>query len=708
MDEEFIDRLREQENPFNDFVHAPANGRGRGPVHVPEINQQIQKTLHSAVRWYLSAKLDDLPADGEVPVDPPYSGMILILGKRGAGKTHLLEHGLIDTQTGGLLVAPRSFDPQRPFPEYVLHQLVQRLQGEQESRSTLIATADWLTRRILADGVAAMPETDWATFLTIAQPGWNGWKRRLFPALSSWAEPMQSQRRDLIARLTGDSAANSLLDICDVARLSVERVQQLARLHVKSSCSTEAIGEEIRRQLYGQLIDLAFSRDRDRTAIVDFLLTGFAEIRTGELAPSRGTLVEELLRALVDVQLLAGRPVILAFDALESLLGQPPEPVRCEAFHTGLAELVECVSGLPVFVFAERGHWERLQPTFRSEYAMQRWQRGIPVYRQGTVNRLDMPEIDVAQLSDLVSARMRPLQTAAMNRDPVDEESLWPFSRTDLEAISRNGQAEAPPLRQAIQQLRDCYEQLVFRNGEAAPAQALASAVEAGDSAAKSEPPKRELLTEELQRMWKSEFRVSERKLENNRLAALSDELHAGLGEWLACLKDDGVDCDGWRLNRIQNTLTGRHATYGQAFALRWSNADSEEECGIALLLGMGGGMPRDLESKLEMTAGSSRLVSSMRILWPRETDSDESACEQLPPASRAVWDEHAAKAHFSSRLDVLSTEALASWLTILSLRRTLAEREDVSGEVFRHFLIEQTQSLLRVVVPDPQESPLP
>ena len=97
------------------------------------------------------------------------------------------------------------------------------------------------------------------------------------------------------------------------------------------------IGDQIRRRLYLDLVELAF--DPRREEISEFMLDGFTEVKS-RVPPSRDTLVGELLHAVLDLQLLCGRPVVFVFDALETLLHDPPELERSSAFTRGLADVI--------------------------------------------------------------------------------------------------------------------------------------------------------------------------------------------------------------------------------------------------------------------------------------------------------------------------------------------------------------------------------
>ena len=69
--------------------------------------------------------------------------------------------------------------------------------------------------------------------------------------------------------------------------------------------------------------------------------------------PQRETLVDELFQALVELCLLAGMPVVFAFDALETLLGDPPDGKLCHPFFKGLADVLDSHRGIPFLLLAE-------------------------------------------------------------------------------------------------------------------------------------------------------------------------------------------------------------------------------------------------------------------------------------------------------------------------------------------------------------------
>src|SRR5205807_5530936 len=184
----------------------------------------------------------------------------------------------------------------------------------------------------------------------------------------------------------------------------------------------------------------------------------------------------------------------------------------------------------------------------------------------------------------------------------------FPFAEEDLMRIARSGGNE-PPLRQALQALRDRYEELV--NGM--PARE--------ERPGEKEPPAARQngnLIELLESCWQREQRAARRRVEGGGLGALADELHAGISKWLECLIAEGTATDSGRPTAVSNTTLGAHPTFGQVTKVQWMSANSPEDIGLGLLLGERKGMPRDLETKLKMIASLPRPFETLVLLWPR------------------------------------------------------------------------------------------
>lgn len=691
---ELWDALREWENPFNDFVHAPVGGRARDVAHVPEINGDAQQKLCAAVARYRRCELPikgwEQPGptspsalgNGATPAAPdvPYSGLVLVLGKRGAGKTHLLSHGMTDRQTGGLMVSPRQFEPRRPFAEYVWHQLLLTLQAEPTQRSTLVQLADWWARRVVTNAFASFSDPDWIAWLVHAQPHWRGWRTWLSPALSWWGETLRARRQEWVVTWQ-DASFPTLHEAAIAAELPLESIRQLAESHILRCQPTNTIGDQLRQRLYLQLIAAACTREPG--PLLDFLVDGYAELESAALA-SRGTQVEELLQGLADLLLLFGRPVILAFDALETLLGQPPEPERCERFHSGLAELLDRIPGLPAFVFAESGYWQLIQKHF-SEYAVQRWQRGIPVRRAGTISRLVLPELDRAAMNRMVAARLQPLLRRSLGRDPVESERYLPFAEQDLASILGD-RPEPPPLRQVLLALRDRYEKLVFGGPDEPDGPRLAV------------PP-----AQTYGALWPGCLRESERRIEDCRgqWSLLCDDFYSGMRLALAALRAAESEIDGWQLREVEVLPSGTHPTYGQYVSMVWQQGTTVARLGVSLLLGSGSGLPKDLKTKLAMVQGSRPDVAQLRVLWPRDQDSHLAAWEQLPPATRELWERAmATPAAGRIELQVISPLSLAPWLAVGAMQRRLGDGPSPAAASDDRASSEQIVSQLRAAWP--------
>src|SRR5438128_281060 len=79
-----LERLRQRANPFDNLVR-PANApAGFGELHVPEIHRAERERLLRVVDGFRLKKYA-----GHVDLHPTRA--VVVVGPRGAGKTHLLE-----------------------------------------------------------------------------------------------------------------------------------------------------------------------------------------------------------------------------------------------------------------------------------------------------------------------------------------------------------------------------------------------------------------------------------------------------------------------------------------------------------------------------------------------------------------------------------------------------------------------------------------
>lgn len=678
-----IAHLREYDNPFDDYVQPRQVTSASRRSHVEEVNQEVIEKLEAVAARYRAVALDRRP--GAASEDVPRSGVLVVYGKRGAGKTHLLLHVLQSPQMPALAVAPAHYEPHRPFREYLLHQLVRRLQNESdEGAGTFHDLANWFARRVVAQALSAMSETEWLRYN--APPD----RSDFLAALLGWGtQPLVDEKRTFIEKLTSESGL-SVAEICEDRSQDPQVVERLALQYVDDTEPRRTIADQIRRRLYLELVRLAF--DPEHEGIFDYLLDGYTHVEARN-APSRETLVEELLRALIELFLLSGNPVLFAFDALETLFHDPPDEKRCHPFFHGLADVIDAHRGIPFVIFAESSHWEQVQ-RFLSWYAENRLKQGVLTRGFGSLSEMRMPEITEGILRQIVSRRMEPLLAGASFDGDAVPPAIFPFNDEQLSEIAREPE-NAPPLRQALQQLRDLYEHSVFgRPGGMHPLPG--SNGQDGHSGP--------LVSETLAMIWHRALRTWRRRLESQQPLSYADSLHRGVSRWLECLRDEGTSVSGWNVAEVENDIVGHHPTYGQCVRCTWANGAHRREVGVAFLLGQGTGMPNDLRAKLTMMAAGDMPVDELVILWPRDNVLPGPGHEHLPAGTRGVWDELAnGTTAMRVKLQVVAFhEQLAPWL-VLSDWETLLEDhdEDVPADPANHFVIEQTGSLCSLIAPN-------
>jgi hypothetical protein len=675
---DLLARLREHDNPFDDFVQTRSPGGSFRRRHVPAINRAVFEKLLSAIgRYQLDSQLDpqSLLLD-----DVPRSGVLLVLGPRGAGKTHLV-HALRLHDLKALVVTPTHYEPHRPFAEYLLQLLVRSLQDESfaASRSSLARLADWFARQAAVQALYGMTETEWLARLS--QQGWSFWR-----ALFGWSSRAAAHERELLTRSLLDENCRSVHDVSRLREHDLSDLREIALRQVGQSETGRTIGAQIRRGLYLRLAELAF--DGDTAPVFEFLFDGFTQA-SAEASPSRETLVEELLAALTELFILAGTPVVFAFDALETLLSDPPDEKRCHAFFRGLAEVLDSHRGLPFFLFAEAGHWQQAQ-RYLSSYAQQRLQQGVPTRGHGSLWQINLPTVTALDLEQLVAARLAGL-LEPLNGQPAEQARLGPFRPEDLAAIARSG-ASTPPLRQMLQALRDVYQERVFGEGrQAVPIVPIEPARPDGVSAA---PPI------DLKEIWQREVKAAQRRLEAEGMAAQAGSVLVGLQKWLDYLAAEGVQARGWSAARSEIVTFGNNPTYGQLVRCTW-HGEEEREMGIAFLLGKGSAMPRDLKEKLKMMVSSKPVVERLLILWPHESESTADASQQLPAATGKVW-EDMVTGSLRSRVWLRNIEPgkLAVWLAIERWEAAARGEGSIAAATLGHFLAEETSELFWLLAP--------
>jgi hypothetical protein len=248
--------------------------------------------------------------------------------------------------------------------------------------------------------------------------------------------------------------------------------------------------------------------------------------------------------------------------------------------------------------------------------------------------------------------------------------------------------AEVDVVRTALLRLRDRYDQLILpENGriESRPSDDLP----VPDQAVAATQ-----LADSLRRGWEDSAASGRRRLQALRRAALAPELHASLGRWLELVA--GQEVAGWTLAECHSSVPfGDHPNFGIVTILAWRHADGHH-CRVAVgpILGEGRSMPKDLEVKLSALTQRPPLAEQLVVLWP--LGEGTIAPEQLPPASRQIWDQRSV-----GRAVALCPLLLTDFAWLLGFPEWLAAQTAAAGrDELRAFVLERTEFLLRDLVP--------
>ena len=680
VSDELIVYLQRHNNPFDDYVHPQGVSKRLNSTHVVSVNDDVAATLLAAVDQY---RLNWQEAQAGKELDVLWSGVIVVFGKRGEGKTHLLHHELASAEA--VVVAPTEFETYRPFREYLLVQLIARLQRDPPHRSDLVNLAQWFTRRLLIHAITSLSEIEWVS-LCQSHDDRSDW----LPLTSKTSRHWEHERVQLLEELE-NGAPQPIRDLCLTQEQSTNFLYQLALGHVQRTEPDRTAAQQLRARLYAEFVEIAF--DPKRTEIFDILLGSADGLPADGTSPvSRSTLVDERLSCLVEMFVLYGRPIVFAFDGLELLLQDPPDKQRCQAFHNGIAQLIDIRPGIPFFIFAEEGHWQHSAKHF-GNYASQRFERGIPVPGRGAINRLDLKPIDTEGLIEIVAARLRPLlEDSPIGKGLAGDQRIRPFQTEDLSGVlqARHGAGnDAPSLRVILQQLQKQYENLVFNRNP----------LVVGPAPADVESDLR-ISSDELEALWERETSKAERAIARTTLVSSAAAIYQGVRNWLECLIADGISLDGWVPMSGENVTFGNELRYGECIRCRWEQDRREHRHGLAFFLAGGRGMPMDLSAKLSMMQSADRVADSLLVLWPR-AEAIEPAHESLPAATAEVWNNFS-KSKQASRLKLQSIEAtqIAPWLALAGFRRLAVEERSISLDVFAHFVNEKMASYRRYVTP--------
>jgi hypothetical protein len=679
---QWLSFLKGKDNPFDVFVAARHADAEFSRYHVPAVHSEVLGDLVAVIERYRPARL-------QWESDLPRSGVVVVLGSRGSGKTHMVHALGRSMDPPRVLVTPSIFEPHRPFIEYLLQQLVRHFQKECEDRSrgTLDLLADALARQVIVQALHGLTEVDW--LCRNVKGRWRLTNPQFLTSFLGLGTHRLVDRKRLLILDLEQRDIPTILEVCRQHEQDPTELRRIALQHVHEAEPGHTIAGQIRRGLYTHLVGLAFGEPREE--VYDFLLDGYTQVEA-RAQPARETLVDELFQALVELCLLARMPVVYAFDALETLLSDPPDPKLWQSFSRGLADVLDSHRGIPFLIFAEHGNWQQGQSAI-SPYAQQRFQQGvIRVPGRGSLSTLALPPVSVAGLRQIVAARLRPLRVEFFGEDQGETPDIVPFQDGDLKKTSRTQEGDEPPLRQALQALRDRFEELV--NGRSAGLVAPAMSVSSTTDSA--------LIMEQLEQTWKQQQRAANANVSRNGYNGLANDLHAGLRQWLDFLIAEDAGTSAGKPTAAANKIVGGHPTYGQATRYTWREGERSRDMALGFLLAGGAGMPRDLEAKLALAAATRDPVDLLVILWPKGPDLPEPVHESLPRGSRDVWTQYEKRGVTCKvLLRCVAADSLICWLALppwlAQSHNTVAQ---VTSDVLRHFVAEQTISLLPLLAP--------
>ncbi|ETX05581.1 hypothetical protein [Candidatus Entotheonella palauensis] len=674
--------LRGEDNPFDTFVAGQEADDDFFNFHVPELHQPVMETLCLAMERYRRP-------DYRIRQDLRQSRAVIIRGARGAGKTHLL-HAL-QRRDGAreLLVRPRYFDKQYGFAEYLLKELVAAIVTPDDTAPAVLQNPlDWmaeaLTRRMLVEVLRSLSPQQWLY--------WTGVPHSLGIVLGFKWRRACGWRHDLILQLSGSTELSSLPELCLQYGLSPERARDLLTEFIEQRDTGSNARIRMRRQLLRCLADVALHHNREPLA--DFLEDGFAKLHGG-LAPSRTELVDDLLRALIEIITAAGVAIVYAFDNLERLF----KPVgqfdlqTAQSFFAGLAQMIDGIPGMLFMIYAETGMWEDCTREAIDSFAEARLLQGVRLRDHGIVNVMELESPSPEQLTILVQRRMQPLLQHVPEGDELD--LIFPFQSEDIHHIA----ASPDVLRTMLRRLLVRYDEIVL--GTASPHDF---------SAPEPSPPKVEKTQAQVERevlapQWEFSLQEAKHRLDHSPRSALASELHGSMRQWLQMFAGRQDALIGWQLKQVESARIGHHPTYGEITVCHWSVAEGQDlhRVGIGTILAQGPGLQRDLQVKLEMFNEQPRQADELIMLWPDRAP--EFSVDNLPAGTRKIWEDYH-HGHPARNIGV-STDALiwllgfGQWLGIV-LERQSAEWP---SDAVAHFVHAQTASFLSQLLPSYHET---
>jgi len=663
-----LDFLKGKENPFDSLARPQRLDDNFLDVHVPELLASERSLLLQIMDHY---RVEEYTRTADLPA----TRVVMVLGERGTGKTHLLQSlSYREDGRSQIVVRPSYYDANLPFEEYLLAQLVATLAAEDEVyRSRPIEDiAAALTRRLLRQAIRALAPTE-RLFALCRQPRWQ-----LGLLLGGVDRECQVFDRVVDALETGGPP--DLPQLVRRHELEPEQCFRLIRGHLQRYEVGADLLAVLRRRLYGAMAQSALLGQSEPL----FRLLEGEYTETVSASSTRFEIVSRLLHAVTEVCALVRQPIIFAFDNLERLFSphghMDGDLVR--AFFNSLAQGVDNTKGLLLLLFAETGLFEKAVP-YMDSFARDRLEQGVPVFGKGPINQIRLKPPTVEEIEVLLKSRVGRL--LGKSHRAAELPQCFPFEEKFLASAVSGYQS----LRNTLLRLRNEYSARVYG---LAPAEERRGGINWENL---------------LETTWQDQLAAAGRKLEG-ALASHMQKLHAGL----ACMLEPllPLALDGWLLTRVQaTTAVGDNPTYGVVSLLAWErrdevavNGDSVFNLGVGFLLARGPGMPVDLASKFDFFRRPAK-GDHLLIFWPGSNDREDIA-NALPPATRAVWEQSRYKKKTTlRRMQINELGMLVAFPEWLNAVQAAAE-EPVPQEVLQAFVKERFQSFFQLIAPPAPE----
>ena len=592
----FVPNLRSHKSPFLEVVERNQPSDNFENHLIKAINHDAFESLRDIIKYYKCTP------EGHAPMG---SGVVAVIGNKGNGKTHLVHR--LSRERVGVQITPPRYDSARDFLEQLLGRLTQTLIESQQAKDRVLEDlANWFTREALVEALDTMSPHKWLCYSS-GKSTWRVIRDTLFPFFLGDTET----KRKFVIKDLKDKVDIHI--ICREHGLPPSVLHRIARTHILEAEKGAGIQVEIRRALYLQLVDFAFTEDVK--PLYDFLSDGFATIPSAKYV-SRSELSVALFGAVTTLFRLSGRPVYVVYDALESFfLVNPDEKAR--EFFKGIAATIEDSNiVVPFFLFAERSYYLTTLNRSADAYVRQRLEQGINFCNSKKPHQIELKLKDWTQIQELVEQRMKHFLSVALDDVQITHDlSLGPFTSAQIRhAAMQSDGSTLYPLREIIQRLNQRYQQLIDPDTIV--------------------PPPLPPLHLALEQLWIEGLKSVQSRIANTSIKLLNESVHTSAERWLQHLASHNKSHGGGPEDLVSanSDVFGTHPQYGHQIRMTFRDGRTTS---LAFLLGQKRGMRVDLEEKMNYLKQTPE--ASLRIIWPGGELSNKPE-EVLPTATKEAW----------------------------------------------------------------------